>query len=221
MANHVFSRNVSKNREVLAQREAFMLWLAWRGSDDYLIRHFGDVDGQERSWQLCHQRTILTLMMGSQSREEFRPLNDEFSEPILASIINQVDEYCKKVKDIPKSDDSTLADPEIVLENVSEPFSEKRKAEILSSMSMIQEGWTLNIRWPMRNFRVLSPRFIELSRWRLVMQNNPKLCVKDQILDPSVLATKGYLQFVRRKDRLESQRKRRLGILRWLSTQRD
>lgn len=222
----VFSRNASGRRIKIAEREAQMLWLAWRGSDNYLFRHSGNVDGLEFSWQICHHRQIAQIFAESQSSEEFKPITGEFPEPILASIINQVNRFCEqRVKQ--SSNDLQIAtisnEPHVFVEKLSESaFPERRKTEILSSMSLIQDGWTLYIRWSMKEADFLFPRVIEVSQSRLVLLNYPRIIANQGIAkDPSLNATRGYLRFARHKDRLEGQRKRKMGVLRWLSTQRD
>ncbi len=222
----VFSRNAPARRSEIAQREAQMLWLAWRGSDNYLFRHSGDVDGLEFSWQICHHKQIAQIFAESQSSEEFRPITGEFPEPILASIINQVNEFCEqRVKQSPNDlKVATISkEPDVLVERLNESvFPERKKTEILSSMSLIQDGWTLYIRWPMKEVDFLFPRVIEISQSRLVLLNYLRIIASQGITkDPSLNATRGYLRFARQKERLEGQRKRKMGVLRWLSTQRD
>lgn len=225
-AGRVFSRNSNIKRLHLAETEAQMLWLAWRGSDEYLFRHFGNMGGLELSWQICYFKDISRILCASQTREEFRPLTEEFSEPVLASLINQINNFCREGKGQGSDIHGSLAisnNPDIFVEKVSESaILDRKETEILSAMSLIQEGYTLFIRWSMKEAKVLFPRAIELSLQRLVLQNNPKLTsLREHSDNPSLTATRGYLRFVRQKDRLEGQRKRRLGVLRWLSTQRE
>jgi hypothetical protein len=225
-ANKVFSRNSASKRVQLAEAEASMLWMAWRGSDDYLFRHSGQVDGLQFSWQICFFKDIKHVLEESQSREEFRPITEEFSEPILASIVRQVHGYCVQRTQQSSGQGqkaTTSSEAEVFVEKLVASLPERKRVEILSSMSLIQDGWTLVIRWPLKEASLLFPRAIELSRSRLVLQNYPKLIVaKAQPAEnPSLTAARGYLRFAKQKDKQEGARKRRLGVLRWLSTQRD
>ncbi|MDG6905594.1 MAG: hypothetical protein JRN20_07410 [Nitrososphaerota archaeon] len=226
-AGKVFSRNSPDRRVRIAETEAQMLWLAWRGSDEYLVRHSGNVSGLQSSWQICFYKDISRILEQSQSREEFRPMAEEFSEPVMASIINQINEFCSKrnqlsLRESPKMS-AICSEPEVFVEKMSEAnLPERVRVEILSSMSLIQAGCTLFIRWPMKKAKLLFPKAIEVSAKRLVLQNYPSLMSANTDLeDPSLTAIRGYLRFAKQKDRLEGQRKRRLGVLRWLSTQRE
>jgi hypothetical protein len=195
-----------------------MLWLAWRGSDEYIIRHSGNVEAIESSWRMCSYREVENILEHSRSREEFRPIGEQFSEASLASLIQQLHEYTLRKRKSSSSEDSAL---EVFTEKIIESPMERKDVEILSSMTMVQQGWTLVIRWPTRENKFLFRRVIELSNESLVFQSYTSLNVDTQVQNPSLAATRGYIRFAKRKDRLEQQRKRRLGILRWLSTQRD
>lgn len=225
MSNQVFSRNSSSKRAQLAKAEALMLWMAWRGSDEYLFRHAGQVDGIQFSWQICSYKDIKRILQESQSSEEFRPMTEEFSEPILASIVRQVHDYARNIQQSLSQNQrtTTSSEAEVFVEKSIESLPERKNVEILSSMSLIQDGWTLEIRWPLKEANFLFPRAIELSRSSLVLQNHPRLISANTqpAENPSLTATRGYLRFAKQKDRQEGARKRRLGVLRWLSTQRD
>lgn len=217
-AAQIFATNSPTNRERLAEKDAFMLWLAWRGSDEYLVRHSGNVEAVESSWRMCSYKEIGNILEHSRSRkEEFRPMGEKFSEASLASIIQQLREYS-----LPSSTNSVEdSGPEVFAEKIAESTIERKETEILSSMTLVQQEWNLVIRWSAKDNKPLFRKIIELSSERLVFQNYANLNIETPAQNPCLSATRGYIRFAKRKDRLEQQRKRRLGILRWLSTQRD
>jgi hypothetical protein len=230
VANEVLSSHSQYARLQLAELEAKMLWLAWRGDDDYLIWHSGSVAGRESSWKICDHRNIERILKESRSREEFRPITEVFSEQVLASLITQIHSFSTEMskEDERRGRSEAARELEIMVERIyeSSPIPEQRSVRILGAMSLVQEGWTLRVRSPLsQKNKYLSRWVIELSRNDLVFKAYPKLneatASSEDSSSPSLKAIRGYISFVRHKERLEQQRKKRLGILRWLSTQRD
>ncbi|MCL5068925.1 MAG: hypothetical protein M1368_11335 [Thaumarchaeota archaeon] len=219
MANHVFSTNSSAKRVHFAESEAFMLWLAWRGSNEYLVRHSGYVDGLESSWKICSHIVVGEILENAKHREEFRPITEEFAEEILASLVMQVQEFCVKNR-LTSVGNSTSDDVQIFVEKRGDSL-ERKSIEVLSAMSLIQQGWKLTIRWPLKDNNMIFQRTIQLSQNCLLLINYQKLSNAESTYPPSVAATRGYIRFAKRRDRLEQQRKNRLGVLRWLATQRE
>jgi hypothetical protein len=218
-ANQVFATNSPNHRQKLAESEALMLWLVWRGSDEYIIRHSGNVEAMESSWRICPYREVANILEHARSKEEFRPVAEEFSQASLASIIQQIHKFTLKKGTLNIGPNNSAI--EVFAEKISQSPIERKDTEILSAMTLVEQGWTLVVRWPIKDNKLLFARIIELSSNRLLFQNYTSLDSDASVQNPSLVATRGYIKFAKHKDRLEQQRKRRLGIVRWLSTQRE
>ncbi len=185
-----------------ATDEAKMLWLAWRGNEDYLICCLGKETGKESVWRVIHYSMIPDLCE-KYNHIEVRSLNESFADYILAFISRFL-----------TAESDKLGGAETVIQMA--PSLEHGRGQTVAIdqrelFAHISKGEEVSVRWHSQKAPTLFSKVISLSPSTFRCLKYPKLDAPMKTLRIS----NNFMRFFKR-DESSSRRRRRRSLTRWV-----
>lgn len=193
-----------ESREQIALNEARMLWLAWRGNEDYLTVHIASEKGKESAWQIIPY-CKLPYFFDKYESVEARTFGNDFDDHIVTFLYN----YIRNEMD--KAAVELYAEPNY--EEIGNPSVPVHvRIEAIDLFDNIKSKKIIVIKWPSNETPELFSRILVLSATSIKNSKFPGL---EKKFDPRQMGGKGFMKFIKREE-LSSRRRRKRFLIRWV-----
>jgi hypothetical protein len=189
-AREVFGRN--EKAQLLAEDDAFRLWLAWRGDPSYLIANLSDRKDRESAWRIVKYADIPGLAE-EHDHVEARSLGEDFPDHVLARLTQFV---LRELNGLSGAEVEMRGNEEQTPRTFRQPITE-------DAFGYLKAGKVITIRWPSKGAPGLFSRILVLSKDSIQDSKYPAL---DSVTGPHREGDRGLAKFLERAEKKHQKR---------------